>query len=152
LDQHPGFGLRFLLQVPRDPIQAVPKEVAGMTAKAEVVRFVKVIADDDEGGRPASEKTGGPLWKHDNGFAFPADLTVPALTQQSQPLTEAERAEAQRWALELSQIADPRARQARLATAPAHWQPTIRHYLAWRVGMSALRATLRKAEPSTGIK
>ena len=35
-----------------------------MTAKAEVIRFVKVIDDDDEGGRPANEKTGCPLWKH----------------------------------------------------------------------------------------
>ena len=56
---------------------------------------------------------------------FPADLTAPALTHQSQPLTEEDRAEAQRWALDLSQIADPAARQATLATATAHWQPAI---------------------------
>jgi hypothetical protein len=43
------------------------------------------------------------------------------------------------------------ARQATLATAPAHWQPTIWHYLAWRLGMSALRATLQKSEPPTGV-
>ena len=75
-------------------------------------------------------------------FAFPVDLTAPALTDQSQPLTEEERAEAQRWALELSQIDDLEARQAALATAPAHWQPVIRHYLAWRLGMAALRGML----------
>ena len=84
-------------------------------------------------------------------FTFPADLTTPALTHPSQPLTEEERAEAQRRALELSQIADPQARQATLATAPAHGQPTIRHYLAWRLGRAALRATLRKSEPPTGV-
>ena len=39
-----------------------------MTVSAEVIRFVQVIDGDDEGGRPASEKTGGPLWKHDNGM------------------------------------------------------------------------------------
>ena len=83
-------------------------------------------------------------------FTFPADLTAPALPDQSQPLTEEERAEAQRWALELSQIDDLEARQATLATAPAPWQPVIRHYLAWRLGMGALRATLRKSELSTG--
>jgi hypothetical protein len=98
-----------------------------MTAKVEIVRFVKVIDDGDEGGRPASEKTRCPLWKHDNGFAFPADLTAPALIDQSQPLTEEERADAQRWALDLSQIADPEARQAALASAPAHGQPASRH-------------------------
>ena len=42
--------------------------MAGMTAPAEVIRFVQVIDDDDEGGRPTSEKTGCPLWKHDNGM------------------------------------------------------------------------------------
>jgi hypothetical protein len=84
-------------------------------------------------------------------FAFPADLVAPALTHQFQPLTEEERAEAQHWALELSQIADLETRQAALATAPAHWQPTIRHDLAWRLGMAALRAARRKSEPSTGV-
>ena len=39
-----------------------------MTAKAEFVRFVKVIDYGEEGCRPANEKTGGPLWKHDNGM------------------------------------------------------------------------------------
>ena len=53
-------------------------------------------------------------------------------------MTEEERAEAQRWALDLSRIADPEARQATLATAPVHWQPTIRHDLAWRLGMAAV--------------
>lgn len=52
-------------------------------------------------------------------FAFPADLTAPALIHRSQPLTEEGRAEAQRWALELSRMDDPDARQATLATAPA---------------------------------
>jgi len=85
-------------------------------------------------------------------FAFPADLTAPALTHQFQPLTEEERAEAQRWALGLSQIADLEARQATLATASVHWQPVIRHYLAWRVGMGVLRAILRKLEPATEVK
>jgi len=85
-------------------------------------------------------------------FTFPADLTASALPDQSQPLTEAERAEAQRWALELSQTADLEARQAALATAPAHWQPTIRHYLAWRLGMAVLRATRRKSESPAGVK
>ena len=85
-------------------------------------------------------------------FTFPADLTAPALTHQSQPLTEAERADAQRWALELSQIADLEARQAALATAPAHWQATIRHYLAWRLGMAARWAMLRKVDFPTGTR
>lgn len=84
-------------------------------------------------------------------FTFPADLTAPALPDQSQPLTEEERAEAQRWALELSRMDDPEVRQSTLASAPAHWQPTIRHYLAWRLGMSARRATLQKSEPPTGV-
>ena len=39
-----------------------------MTAPAEVIRFVQVIDDDEEGGRPASEKTGCPLWKPYNGM------------------------------------------------------------------------------------
>jgi hypothetical protein len=81
-------------------------------------------------------------------FVFPVALTAPALTHQSQPLTGEERADAQRWALELSQIADPAVRQATLATAPAHWQPAIRRYLAWRLGVAALRAMLRSTEPS----
>ena len=86
-------------------------------------------------------------------FTLPAALTAPALTDQSQPLSEEERTEAQRWALGLSQIDDPAARQTTLATAPAHWQPVIRHYLAWLVGMGALRATLlRKSEPATEVK
>ena len=80
------------------------------------------------------------------------ELTAPALTDQSQSLTEEERAEAQRWALELSQIADLETRQAALATAPAHWQPTIRHYLAWRLGTGALRAILGELEPATEVK
>lgn len=83
-------------------------------------------------------------------FTFPAALTAPDLPTPP-PLTEAERAAAQRWALELSRIDDPEARQSTLASAPAHWQPTIRHYLAWRLGMSALRATLQKSEPPTGV-
>ena len=83
-------------------------------------------------------------------FAFPANLAAPALTDQTRPLTEEERAEAQRWALELSQIADSDARQMALAGAPAHWQPVIRHYLAWRVSMGALRATLRGTAPPAG--
>lgn len=85
-------------------------------------------------------------------FTFPAALTAPALPNRSHPLTEAERAEAQRWALELSQFPDPETRQKVLATALAHWQPTIRHDLAWRLGMGARRATLRKSEPSTEVK
>ena len=75
-------------------------------------------------------------------FTFPAALTAPALPYQSQSLSEEERAEAQRWALDLSQMADPEARQTALASAPAHWQPTIRHYLAWRLHMAALREHL----------
>ena len=39
-------------------------------------------------------------------FAFPADLTAPALMDQSQPLSKEERAEVQRWVLRLSQIDD----------------------------------------------
>ena len=85
-------------------------------------------------------------------FAFPADLNAPALPNQSQPLTEEERAEAQRWALELSRLDDSEARQQALARAPAPWQPTIRHYLAWRLGMGALRAILRESEPATEVK
>ena len=77
---------------------------------------------------------------------------MPALTDQSPLLADDERAEAQRWALELSRIDDPESRQATLVTAPAHWQPVIRHYLAWRLGMGALRATRRKAEPPTEVK
>ncbi len=80
-------------------------------------------------------------------FALPQNLTLPALTDQSQPLSDEERAEVQRWALELSRIDDPEARQQALASAPAHWQPVIRHYLAWRLGMGALRATLQGTRP-----
>jgi hypothetical protein len=49
-------------------------------------------------------------------------------------------------------LADPEARQAALASAPTHWQPVIRYYLAWRLGMAARRATLWKTEPSTEVK
>lgn len=89
-----------------------------MTAPAEVIRFVQVLLRRALAGER---------------FTFPADLTAPALPYQSQPLSEEERAEAQRWALDLSQIADPAARQATLATAPAPWQPTIRlRSCGWR--------------------
>lgn len=85
-------------------------------------------------------------------FTLPAALTAPALPYPSPPLSEEERAEAQQWALELSRIDDPEAWQAALASAPAHWQPVIRHYLAWQLGRAVWRATRRKLEPSTEVK
>ena len=68
------------------------------------------------------------------------------------PARGRERADAQRWALELSQLEDSERRQATLAAAPAHWHPMSRHYLAWRLGMAARWAMLRKVDFPTGTR